>query len=60
MKSILVPPVEGYSRKSAVIIATIEKIDEILGKARIRGDAKIRGLKELVTRVLDLGRLRGH
>ena len=32
----------------------------ILGKARIRGDAKIRGLKELVKRVLDLGRLWGH
>ena len=45
MKSILVPPVEGYSRKSAVIIATMEKIREI---------------KELVERVLDLGRLWGH
>ncbi len=32
----------------------------ILGKARIRGDAKIRGIKELVERVLDLGRLWGN
>jgi BioD-like phosphotransacetylase family protein len=38
-------------------LATIEKIDEILGKARIRGDAKIRRIKELVERVVDLGRL---
>ena len=43
-----------------MIIATMEKIDEILGKARIRCDAKIRGVKELIERVLDLGRLWGN
>ena len=57
MKIILVSSVEGYSGKSAVIIATMEKIDEIFGKARIRGDAKIRRIKELVERVVDLERL---
>ena len=57
MKSILVSSVEGYSRKSAVIIATMEKIDVIFGKARIRCDAKIRRIKELVELVVDLERL---
>ena len=60
MKSILVSSVEGYSGKSAVIIATMEKIYVILGEARIRCDAKIRVIKELVERVLDLGRLGGN
>jgi len=38
-------------------LATMEKIDERLGKARIRGDAKIRRIKELVELVVDLDRL---
>jgi BioD-like phosphotransacetylase family protein len=41
-------------------LATIEKIDEILGKARIRDDAKIRRIKELVELVVDLERLWGE
>ena len=40
-----------------LIIATMEKIHVIFGKARIRGDAKIRRIKELVERVVDLERL---
>ena len=57
MKSILVSSVKGYSGKSAVIIATMEKMVVILGEARVICDAKIREIKELVGRVLDLGRL---
>ena len=53
MKSILVSSVEGYSGKSVVIIA----LGRIL---REKDDAKIREIKELVERVLDLGRLWGN
>jgi BioD-like phosphotransacetylase family protein len=38
-------------------LTTLEKVDEALGKARIRGDAKIAKVKELVERFLDLDRL---
>ena len=41
-------------------LATIEKIDEIFGKARIRGNAKIQRIKELVELVVDLERLAGE
>lgn len=36
---------------------TLEKVDKLFGKARIRGDAKIRRIKELVERFVDLERL---
>ena len=36
---------------------TLEKVDEVFGKARIRGDVKIRKMKELVERFVDLKRL---
>ena len=39
---------------------TLEKVDEALGKARIRGDAKIAKIKELAERFLDLDRLLEH
>jgi len=52
MESILVSSVEGYSGKSVVIIA----LGLIL---REKDDAKIRVIRELVERVLDLGRLWG-
>jgi len=38
-------------------LTTLEKVDEALGKARIRGEAKIAKVKELVERFLDLDRV---
>ena len=38
-------------------LTTIEKVDEIFGKARISGDAKIGRIKELVEQFVDLNRL---
>ncbi|NQE05763.1 ATP-dependent dethiobiotin synthetase BioD [ANME-1 cluster archaeon GoMg1] len=35
-------------------LTTTEKVDEVFGKARIKGDAKIRRIKELVERFIDL------
>ncbi len=35
-------------------LTTMEKVDNVFGKARIRGDAKIRRIKELVERFIDL------
>ncbi|RZN37725.1 MAG: phosphotransacetylase family protein [Methanophagales archaeon ANME-1-THS] len=39
---------------------TLEKVDEVFGKARIRGEVKIRKMKELVKRFVDLKRLMGY
>lgn len=38
-------------------LTTLEKVDEVFGKARIRGEVKIRKMKELVERFVDLNRL---
>lgn len=38
-------------------LTTLEKVDAVFGKARIKGDAKIRKIKELVERFVDLKRL---
>jgi len=38
-------------------LTTLEKVDEVFGKARIRGEEKIRKMKELVERFVDLNRL---
>ncbi|MCW3133305.1 MAG: phosphotransacetylase family protein [Methanophagales archaeon] len=35
-------------------LTTVEKVDEVFGKVRIKGDAKIRRIKELVERFIDL------
>ncbi len=35
-------------------LKTMEKVDEVFGKARIKGEAKIRRIKELVERFIDL------
>jgi BioD-like phosphotransacetylase family protein len=40
-------------------LTTMEKVDEVLGKARIKGDLKIRRIKELVERYVDVKRLMG-
>jgi BioD-like phosphotransacetylase family protein len=41
-------------------LTTLEKLDEIFGKARIRGAAKIRRVKELVAEFVDVERLVAH
>ncbi len=38
-------------------LTTVEKVDEVFGKARIRGDAKIKRVKELVEEFVNLDRL---
>ncbi len=38
-------------------LTTMERVDEIFGKARIRGEAKIKRIKELVEANIDLDRL---
>jgi hypothetical protein len=38
-------------------LTTVEKLDEVFGKARIKGEVKIRKIKELVERFVDLDKL---
>jgi hypothetical protein len=38
-------------------LTTLEKVDEVFGKARIRGEVKIRKIRELVKQFVDLKRL---
>ncbi len=38
-------------------LTTVEKLDEVFGKARIKGEVKIRKIKELVERFVDLEKL---
>jgi hypothetical protein len=38
-------------------LTTVEKLDEVFGKARIKSDVKIRKIKELVERFVDLEKL---
>lgn len=41
-------------------LTTMEKVDEIFGKARVRGDAKIKKIKELVAEYVDINRLKEY